>query len=50
MAACTVYLVGVWHANRQRARILAESSGHLAEDGDKTEDLGDLAPTYRYIY
>lgn len=51
--ACIVYLLGIWHANRQKDRNATisnpEVSGHLTYE-DKTEDLGDLAPTYRYIY
>ncbi|PCG90302.1 hypothetical protein PENOC_102770 [Penicillium occitanis (nom. inval.)] len=51
--ACIVYLLGVWHANRQKdcnaAITNSEVIGQLTDE-DKTEDLGDLAPSYRYIY
>lgn len=52
-AACVVYLLGIWHANHQKDRDAMvsnpEVSGHLTDE-DKAEDLGDLAPSYRYIY
>lgn len=55
-AACIVYFLGIWHANHQRdlnatvSNPEATMSGHLAEEEDETEGLGDLAPNYRYIY
>lgn len=55
--ACIVYFLGVWYENRQRDRNAAVSnpeaviSGHLAEEEEcGTENLGDLAPDYRYSY
>ncbi|KAL2819573.1 major facilitator superfamily domain-containing protein [Aspergillus cavernicola] len=47
-AMATLYLLAVWHENRQRDRIMAE--GGVEVTAEDEERLGDLASTYRYAY
>jgi hypothetical protein len=49
-AACIAYVVSLWYENRQRDRNATVTATNTITGEDETEDLGDLAPSYRYAY
>ncbi|KAH8702563.1 putative MFS transporter [Talaromyces proteolyticus] len=52
-AACISYVISLWHANRQRDRNAALGNAEAMISGqqdEEEENLGDLAPSYRYTY
>ncbi|QKX60879.1 uncharacterized protein TRUGW13939_08025 [Talaromyces rugulosus] len=51
-AACIAYALSLWHANHQRDRNATVSNPDALMNAQEEDDgmLGDLAPSYRYIY
>lgn len=48
-ATASIYLFGVWFDNVKREK--AATSGTVAELSEGEEELmGDMAPSYRYVY